>query len=211
MSNSEYNRERSRMKHSADPKKKLALNEKKFVITTAILSLLIVISVFNRNAFSSHKGTLDLASNSQDHSRQIASVPLGTTSSEDSLAKELSLKPLDDQARWGQNPSRVEQLTFGLLEGKYSVRLKDGKLNGFELTDMSTQPKMVQNLERFLSENREILPVKFDTISVVQPSKGDENVQKFALLSPASRRMAEVEFHLDGAGRLISMRINKSL
>lgn len=215
MSNSEYRRERSRLKQNEEPIKKSALNEKKIVFATAILSVLVVISVFNRNTFSTDKSVAELASSSQggsqENSRQIASVPLGTSNSEDSVTKEWSLKTLDDQTKLGQDPSRVEQLTFGLLEGKYSVRLKDGKLNGFELTDASSQPKMVANLQKFLAENKEILPVKFDTISIVKASKGEENVQKFALLSPESRRMAEVEFRLDSLGRLISMRINKSL
>ncbi len=209
MTNSEYNKERAHLKQKFD--KKFILSEKKVIIATAILSILVVISVFNRNTFS-HKGQIDMASQGEGRARQIASVPLGTTNSEDSLAKELSLRPLDDKAKWGQNPSRVEQLTFGLLEGKYSVRLKDGKLNGFELSNEGSQPKMVQNLERFISENKEILPVKFDSISQVQSSKSEfDFVQKFTLMSAASRRLAEVEFHLDNLGRLLSMKINKNL
>ena len=212
MRNSEYNRERSRLKQPKEAHKKAFLSEKKLILPTAILSILIVISVFNKNVFSTVTGHLDLASTTLDTSRQVASVPLGTTNSEDNMTKELSLKPLDDKARWGQNPSRVEQLTFGLLEGKYSVRLKDGKLNGFELTDLTAQPKMVQNLEKFISENKEILPVNFESIAQAKSTKSEsENIQKFTLLSSASRRLAEVEFHLDNLGRLLSMKINKNM
>lgn len=208
MTNSEYNRERSHLKRQS-PKRSI-YEQKKFIIATAILSILIVISVFNRNAFSTNSGRIDLASLGQSHSRQIASAPLGTTNSEDRLTKELSIKPLDDKARWGQNPSRVEQLTFGLLEGKYSVNLKDGKLNGFELSDLASQPKLVKNLERFISENKEILPVNFESISAGKRSQGETDfIQKFTLMSSASQRLAEVEFHLDSLGRLLSMRVNK--
>ncbi len=211
MKNSEYNRERTRMKQPKNSQKKAVSTQKKIAMATAILSILVVISVFNRNAFQTN-GHIDFSSLAPGHERQIASVPLGTTNSEDSLAKELSLKPLDSKARWGQNPSQIEQLTFGLLEGKYSVRLKDGKLNGFELTDLTAQPKTVRNLEKFISENKEILPVNFETISAVQSSKNEsESVQKFTLLSSASRRLAEVEFHLDNLGRLLSMKINKNM
>ena len=210
MTNSDYNRERSHLKQNSQ--KSLIFNEKKLIIATAILSILVVISVFNRNAFSIQNGRIELASSSQDHSRQIASMPLGTTNSEDKMTKELSMKALDGKARWGQNPSRVEQLTFGLLEGKYSVNLKDGKLNGFELSDLTSQPKLVKDLESFISDNKEILPVHFASIAPVQNTKSEiDFIQRFALMSAASRRMAEVEFHLDNLGRIISMRINKSL
>ena len=210
MTNSDYNRERSHLKQNSP--KSFIFNEKKLIIATAILSILVVISVFNRNTFSIQNGRIELASTAQDHSRQIASMPLGTTNSEDKMTKELSMKTLDGKARWGQNPSRVEQLTFGLLEGKYSVNLKDGKLNGFELSDLTSQPKLVKDLENFISENKEILPVHFDSIAQVQTTKSEiDFIQRFALMSAASRRMAEVEFHLDNLGRIISMRVNKSL
>ncbi len=189
-------------------KKSLILHEKKFIVSLSILSILAVVGIFNRGTFSN---TQDVAAN-ESNSRQPANFSLGTTNLEDSMAKELSLKSLDQNSQLGQDPSKVEQLTFGLLEGKYAVRLKDGKLNALEFSPTSDQPKLLPNLEKFISENKEILPVYFQSVQRTQNIQlNQENVQKFSLIGAARRQMAEVEFHLDSLGRLISMKINKQL
>ena len=189
-------------------KKSLIIHEKKFIVSLSILSILAVVGIFNRGTFSN---TQEVAAN-ESNSRQPANFSLGKTNLEDSMAKELSLKSLDQNAQLGQDPSKVEQLTFGVLEGKYAVRLKDGKLNALEFSPTSDQPKLLPSLEKFISENKEILPVYFQSVQRTQNIQlNQENVQKFSLIGAAQRQMAEVEFHLDGLGRLISMKINKQL
>lgn len=194
--------------------KSLILHEKKFILAVSLLSIVTVISIFNRNTLSTPASHLAASFETQNEvsTRQIASVSLGTTNSEDSLAKGLSHKSLDSHAQVGQDPSKVEQLTFGFLEGQYSVRLKNGKLNGLELSSNSQQPKFLPNLEKFISENKDLLPVHFESIYRTQNIQvNKENVQKFSLLGAARRQLAVVEFHLDHLGRLISMKVNNQL
>ncbi len=201
------NKMRPNMKTS--PAQSSVKNERKAIITISILSIIAVISIFNRNTFSSPPQDIAQLETS---SRLPANVSLGTTNLEDSVAKELSVKGLDSQAHLGQDPSKVEQLTFGFLEGKYSVRLKNGKLNGLELSHGSDQPKLMPKLESFIADNKEILPVPFESIHQTQNIQvNQENVQKFSLMGAARHQLAEVEFHLDRLGRLISMKINSQL
>jgi hypothetical protein len=189
-------------------KKSLIVHEKKIIVSISILSIVAVVGLFNRVNLSDSQNVAAVESNS----RQPANFSLGTTNLEDSKAKELSVKSLDSRAQLGQDPSKVEQLTFGFLEGKYAVRLKDGKLNGLEFSPTSDQPKLMPNLEGFIAENREILPVNFQSVQRTQNlNVNQENVQKFSLRGAAQRQMAEVEFHLDSLGRLISMKINNHL
>jgi hypothetical protein len=188
-------------------KKKLDLEQAKIAISTSILSVVVIATLANNNLMS--KVTAQSASAGN---RAIASVPTGTTDLEDHLVKELSKKTLSDSTGVGHSPSSLESLAFGLLEGKYSIRLQNGKISELFFSqnskDQGTAPKQIDNPEKFLDAHRELLPVAFDkSLKVLHQAKDGGVTETYELVNRVSLPVAKVEFKLDAGGGLLGMRV----
>lgn len=195
---------KERMKHL---KVRFDLEHAKIALSTSLLSVVILVTLANRNMMSNTEPVEVVKM-----SRAIASVPTGTSDAEDVLVRELAKKELNIQAL-GRQPSSIESLAFGQLEGKYAVRLQHGKLSELEFSDVTSQgdrPKHIDDRGAFLDSHRDILPVAYDkSIRVDALSSADQTTEIYQLLNEVSRPVASVEFHLDAAGRMLSMRVDE--
>jgi hypothetical protein len=191
-------------------KARFDLEHAKIALSTSLLSVVVLVTLANKNLMSGDSAEPVRVS------RAIASVPTGTSDAEDSLVRALAKKELGSHAI-GRRPSSLEALRFGTLEGKYAIRLSDeGKLAELEFTSNSEsgdlsetdRPKHIQNRAEFISQNHELMPVAFDKAVwiEVEPS-GDSTTEIYQLVNEVSRPVGTVEFKLDKAGRMLSMKV----
>jgi hypothetical protein len=181
------------------------LEHAKIALSTSLLSVVILMTLANRNLMSNS------APAEMKPSRAIASVPTGTSDAEDSLVQTLAKHELSADSSMGRQPSSIESLAFGQLEGKYAVRLANGKLSELEFSDVTSQgdrPKHIDDRGHFLDSHRDILPVAYDkSIKIDSQTTGDSTLETYQLVNEVSRPVANVEFRLDAAGRMLSMRV----
>jgi hypothetical protein len=180
------------------------LEHAKIALSTSLLSIVILVTLANRNLMNNATPT------EMKPTRGIASVSTGTSDVEDSLVRTLAKHDLDSQSI-GRQPSSIESLAFGQLEGKYAVRMADGKLAELEFSDVTSQgdrPKHIDDRAGFLDSHRDLLPVAFDKpIKIESQVRGETTVETYQLINEVSRPVANVEFKLDAAGRMLSMRV----
>ncbi|MES2964211.1 MAG: hypothetical protein V4760_10000 [Bdellovibrionota bacterium] len=189
---------RERVKHL---KVRFDLERAKVGLSASILSIVIVVTLANSKLLRSEDVDQPV------QSRGIASVPTGTSDAEDSLVHQLASKDLGQNASVGQRPSAIEKLAFGFLEGHYAIRLTNGKLA--ELEKSGDQGKQIDDIERFLEANRDVLPVSFDkSVRVGHDAKGDIVTESWQLLNSVSRPMANVTVKMDASGRLLGLRVS---
>ena len=189
-------------------KMRFDLEHAKFALSTSLLSIVVLVTLANKNLMSSDAGAEPVRAG-----RGIASVPTGTTDAEDSLVRVLAKKELSSHAV-GRRPSSLEKLSFGTLEGKYAVRLDNGKLAELEFSnntggDSETdRPKHIQNRAEFIDQNHELMPVAFDKAVWIEREPSGESVTEiYQLVDKVSRPVGTVEFKLDSAGRMLSMKV----
>lgn len=191
-----------------DLKVRFDLEHAKIAVSTSLLSIVILVTLANNS----------LMSNAQDEqapagSRSIASVPTGTSDSEDRLVAKLAKIDVKAEATLGRKPSSLENLTLGELEGKYAVRLQDGKLRELEFAESTSnedRPKHVNDREKFLDAHRDLLPVAFDKSMKVEAEQSESgSVETYQLINEFSMPVARVEFRMDLAGRLLGMRVSQ--
>lgn len=188
-------------------KARFDLEHAKIALSTSLLSVVVLVTLANKNLMTSEQA------NPVQSGRGIASVPTGTTDAEDSLVKALSKKELGSHAL-GRRPSSLDSLVFGTLEGKYAIRLDHGKLQELEFSASPgvdsevDRPKHIQNRAEFINQNHELMPVPFDkAVWIDRQSLGDTTTEIYQLVNEVSRPVATVEFKLDQAGRMLSMKV----
>ena len=145
--------------------------------------------------------------------RGIASVSTGTSSAnEDILVRELAKRDLNQGVGSAAKPSSIETLAFGQLEGKYAVRLENGKLAELEFSDVTSQgdrPKHIDDRGVFLrfSPGFACQWLTISRSASTPRSANGTTTEVYQLVNEVSRPVANVEFHLDAAGRMLSMRV----
>lgn len=180
------------------------LEHAKIALSTSLLSVVVLMTLANRNLMNNS------VPEEMKQSRAIASVPTGTSDAEDMLVRALAKHELSSTSI-GRQPSSIEALAFGQLEGKYAVRLANGKISELEFSDVTSQgdhPKHIDDRGNFLDTHRDILPVAYDkSIKIDSQVSGNSTLETYQLVNEVSRPVANVEFVLDAAGRMLSMRV----
>jgi hypothetical protein len=198
-------------------KVRLDLEQAKIAISTSLLSVVILVTLANNNMMN---GTL-ISDNQVEQvsaGRGIASVQsqspeeIAQAKSQNAkLVSQLSEHELSPSASIGRKPSSLEALAFGYLEGKYAVRMQNGKISEIEFSDASgsgDHPKHVEDLAQFLMNQRDLLPVDFDkTLKIGSGTEGAKTTETYQLMNQASTPVANVQFHMDAAGRLLAMQV----
>jgi hypothetical protein len=193
-------------------KMRIDLYDTKLMVSTSLLSVLVFATIANSSMFSSHVNSADLASSGViQSSRAIASVQTGTSNWEDRIAQSLSAKSMNDESQLGRRPSTLDQLTFGMLEGKYAVQSENGKIQEIHLADATSSPKVITNLNSFLNDNKALLLPAQVAKAELQASQQDGafTMQSFRLIGAEKQDLGHVEFKLDSEGRFLSMRVTR--
>ncbi len=188
----------------------------KVAVSTSLLSIVVLVTLANNNMMNKLTNPqVEMGSVTQG-SRGIASVGETTYAmpavenlrERAEIVQELSKRSLSAAASVGREPSSLEKLAFGVLEGKYAVRLHDGKLQEIEFTESVShdQAKRLENLTAFLDSQRSLLP-EFERTMKAQSESEAKNVETFQLLNQVSMPVAKVQFQLDDEGRMLGMRV----
>jgi hypothetical protein len=194
-------------------KVRLDLEHARVAVPASLLSIVLLVTLANATMMNTPKAT-DLASvDAEVSGRAIASVSTGTSIAEDQLVRRLAKGALSDTASVGRKPSSLENLTLGLLEGKYAVRMQDGRLRELEFTITPSdqdRPKHIEDREAFLKAHADLLALEFDkTIKVEQSKEGGSTLETYHLVNGLSIPVAKVQFRLDSVGRMLSMRVSQ--
>jgi hypothetical protein len=180
------------------------LEQAKVGLSASLLSIVFLVTIANNNILKS--ATMVETSNH----RGIASVPTGTSDAEDTFVRALAHRELSEKSVLGKKPSALESLAFGVLEGRYSIRLENGKLHDLAFSqEKDGSPKLVADLARFIDSNRSLMPVQFDkSVRISRTDMNGEISETYQLVNSVSRPVANVQFELDQDGRLLTMKVS---
>lgn len=194
---------------------KLSSEQLRAGIATALVSLIFLVTLANNSLLSAPDVEVGQASYAstvpRSGSRAIASVPTGTSDWEDQMVSRLSKLSLNNSKEFGVRPSALDKLTLETLEGRYAVRLENGKIRELNFANGGTeQATPINDRAAFLNQNRELLPVSYNSLMKVESkTDGDDTVEAYELVdNTVANNKAKVWFRIDSSGRLISMKIN---
>jgi hypothetical protein len=153
----------------------------------------------------------------QTSSRSIASVSNweSTHASEwkTSFWKKAVLAADRSIASIANKPTDLDQLRFGVLEGKYFIKLEAGKITELEFqesTGAPERPKYIEDKAGFLKTYGPLLAVDYESAQRTRRVVESGNIiEEYTLLGPKSSAVAKVEFKSDENGRLLSMKLNR--
>lgn len=196
-------------------KVRLDLEQAKIAISTSLLSIVLLVTLANNNLLVSSVRPVT-ADNFDRASRGIASVSsvsevIPSAEENQKMVRELSRRALSATASVGHKPSSVEKLAFGVLEGKYAVRLQNGKLSEIEFKTSEVagnDPKQIEDLSAFIENQRDLLPVAFEkSLKVGTDKVGSDRIETFELVNHVSMPLAKVQFTTDSEGRMLTMKV----
>jgi hypothetical protein len=183
---------------------KLELNEKKAALTASILSVVALASFFNQKIVSHF--------DSSKTSRNIASLN-EQAEYEFQWQKELSEKLANKENRkvasFGEQPSKLDQIRFGMLEGKYAINFDNERISEikFQETASADRPKYIPNVENFLIENKDVLIPNVSLVKTIDTKVvGEDSEQTLELYDSSNKALGQVTYVSDKSGRLRSMK-----
>ncbi|MBK7843255.1 MAG: FMN-binding protein [Bdellovibrionales bacterium] len=110
----------------------------------------------------------------------------------------------------GTKPSVEDQLQFGLLEGKYAVKIRNGKLENIRFVSLSEQPKYLVDRADFIDKYRGLIAPEFEEARLKDHTSSGRKTQETYALVAGNRKVAEVSFELDLQDRLLNFAVHKS-
>ena len=190
--------------------KKAQEDRKRIYAFASLASILVLVTVANLTIWS-HSDSRGISLGG----RGIASIEGGDMVKAQTLEEARSIYHKMEQegrspASIGETPSLVDQLRFGVLEGKYALRMKNGKLMEIEFVDTeqtADRPKYISQPETFLKEYASLLPVGYDTVEKTTETRSPSAVHQIFSLKKGDQIQATVDFQHDEFGRMISMKI----
>jgi hypothetical protein len=182
---------------------KLEMNEKKAALTASILSVVALATFFNQKIMT-HFETKS--------SRSIASLNEQSQFEFDwqkDLAAKLSEKSNRKVASYGETPSKLDEIRFGTLEGKYSFSFNNDTISEikFQETAAADRPKYIPNFENFLMENKDVFVPELSLIkSVDTKMAADTKEETLELFNATNKTLGRVTYISDHSGRFLSMK-----
>ena len=183
-------------------------NEVKWSITGSLVLILALSLGLNSAIFQQEKGAV--AGESQG--RKLASIsPIFSISWEKKAKDVLQKADPRDLASIGRNPSPFDKLSFGVLEGKYAIMMKQGAVSQIEFANKGQdRPKFVNNRKDFIMQYKKLIaPESSHVTKVYGEANGHVFLEKYRLESAQGQDLGLVQFVLDDQERLISMTVNK--
>ncbi|HEX4922514.1 MAG TPA: hypothetical protein VFV50_00440 [Bdellovibrionales bacterium] len=187
------------------------LENRKVVLSAALIAVLVVVSVLNQNMFSPAQSTPVPVS----MGRGLASVesPQVQTEWEYKLAKQMAQSETDgtrDMASIGQMPSPIEQFRFGLLENKYQFNFDEGKIASLTFPESSPdRPKYITEGKDFVLQHSGLFKVAFKGVKTASKETEGENVREtLNLLDGDQKAVGKAVVVTDQYGRLLSLQID---
>lgn len=174
--------------------------QRRSVLALSILSVLMLSVISNQWLTKSSE---------QTRSRGIASigeVAVSNVKWEHELANTLSnAKGLSGTL--AERVSLRDELVFGELEGRYGVRIKDGRVESLEYTAREGETALnLKNRAAFLMKYRSVLSVSFDQAGLASSAPG---VETWNLMTSDKTIVGTAKFTLDNSGNVTSINLHQ--
>lgn len=185
----------------------------KVAVSASLASVVILATLGNAFIFSSNPDSIE---RTPSRGRGIASVEMSDSGEESGWfrnflkSREGKLYESRSVAAIAEKPSLMDQLRFGDLEGKYTVRVEAGELREIQFVDndaSSDRPKYVVQAQDFLKRYQPLHGIAFDEVRQTRSAQlGTSKVEVFEMLDDAAVK-GMVEVTTDESGRLMNLRI----
>jgi hypothetical protein len=179
--------------------------EQKSVLVLSIASILLMTVFVNQWLVENSESALSARGN-----RQIASFEPAVFARdvkwEHELAKKLSSEKSSLVATLAEKPNLRDDLIFGYLEGKYGMKLSEGRIESLEFIDAQAgeHPMNIANKADFLKKYADAFGRGYVEVSPVQGSDG-----VFSLIDKSKTIVGQAQFVTDAEGRVQAVRFNQ--
>lgn len=183
---------------------KLDLNEKKAALTASILSVIALATFFNQkivSQFDTSKTTRTIASLNEKAEFEFQW--------QKELAEKLAQKSSRSIASYGEKPSKLDEIRFGVLEGKYAFNFENDRVTEikFQETPYADRPKYIKDMSAFLLENKDVLIPEAALVKTLETKNlGEIQEQTLELYDENNNVVGQVSFVSDKSGRLRSLK-----
>lgn len=184
------------------------VQEQKSVVVISLASVVLVAVFVNQWVVSKAEQSGGLQGN-----RGIASyAPTNSVQEvkwEHELAKQLSVDESASAASaLAEKPTLRDELIFGYLEGKYGMKVMQGRIHSLEFIDAQAgeQPLIISNKAAFLNNFSSAFGVEFTEVSL---KSNTEQEQVYNLIADDKTIVGEAHFSLDDSGRVLAVKIDQ--
>lgn len=193
--------------HSVKKRLQDKAQEQKAVLVLSIASVLLMTVFLNQWLVNGPDRSLSGSGN-----RQVASFEPGVFAKdikwEHDLAKKISNDKANLFANLAEKPTLRDELIFAYLEGKYGMKLNQGRIEKLEFIDAQAgeQPMAIDDKPAFLRQYAEAFGLNYSEASLTATT--DSN-QVFNLIDSDKTIVGTATFELDHQGRVQAIKINQ--
>ncbi len=150
----------------------------------------------------------DSGAPSASGNRGIASFQAGSFAKdikwEQNLAKKIAADKSISAVSIAEAPTMRDELIFGYLEGKYGMKLAQGRIQSLEFIDaqMGEKPLAIKDIPNFLTKYSEAFGMNYDQVSLSQ--EGAQGTT-YSLINSDKTIVGQAEFVTDEYGRVHSI------
>lgn len=181
--------------------------EQKAVLILSIASVLIMTVFLNQWLMQGPDSSL-----TSGGSRNVASFQPATFAKdvkwEHDLAKKLASDKSTLSASLGEAPTLRDELIFGYLEGKYGMKLAQGRIESLEFIDAQAgeHPMMINDKAEFLAKYSEAFGLNYAEVSLVQKTDSE---QVYSLIDSSKQIIGKAYFVTDDQGRVSEIKFTQ--
>lgn len=121
---------------------------------------------------------------------------------EHDLAKKISLEGQINAAAIAHSPTVRDELIFGFLQGKYGMKLSDGRITKLEFLNVQAgeQPAEIKDKSNFLKKYSAAVGMNYSEVSLA--SESDNQKLIYNLIDNNKQIVGTAEFLVDDNGRV---------
>ncbi len=181
--------------------------EQKAVLILSIASVLIMTVFLNQWLMQGPDSSL-----TSGGSRNVASFQPATFAKdvkwEHDLAKKLASDKSTLSASLAEAPTLRDELIFGYLEGKYGMKLAQGRIESLEFIDAQAgeHPMMINDKAEFLAKYSEAFGLNYAEVSLVQKTDSE---QVYSLIDSSKQIIGKAHFVIDDQGRVSEIKFTQ--
>lgn len=184
---------------------KQKLTSKQILLLSSLVGLLLFVLLINNQIMNPN------LSSQVSGNRTIASTIDNKMEWQEEIVTKISEQPFNRKlASVGKQPSSLDHLQFGLLEGKYALHLKESKIMSIEFTDEpngNDRPKYIERAS-FINEYKTLFPIEFQTAKLVHDAVTEKQViETYGLFDSTNTQVGVISFKMDTYGRFISLNV----
>ncbi len=180
-----------------------AMDLRKFTAAASLASVLFIVPMIN--------GAFMGATQISPNGRGVASVngiynnPTEEPKLSPEVLRDLASKSFGATSSVGEEPTDLDQFQYGTLSGKYALNTIAGRISHIK-ANSETHLKRIEDLESFISSNKNIWTVQFaNVIKQSEVKVGLKKSETYTLLDSKEKSVGKVTALSDVDGRLISL------